>query len=597
MIVSWFLQLVGKTTSNTICRHKLSPFHITIASRPMSSFDPNAADAISKRQSNSNSRSSGNDESSKMSLWDFPGRSTSNRGGLVVAHRQLRSVLFHPLGLPLLFAFLEKETENMKYLLQTRKRFDQEQIDTLDGLFQRAVEDAIDIMNNDGDNNERKDKALASCLTQLIEEQRQLLSYGALSEVSIKDEKNNTTRFLDMILTPAEKKVQSSDTTPLAVLEFGLNPDDWWKSFQRGTRYLEQMMHRQKCNCLKFDKPILLVIVTVDKQRDVLSDSIFRIGVFLCEHRRLCLLWHSQTSSLSNASTLFGKFLRVTVDFASWRENSHQSESGHDYLSPNCCKVITRDNDGEDTPAVLRCYDNRAWKTDRNPEIYLSGVVGAAEVVFGDTNFGNHYVDATEPPNPFEELWTRSSQDILIIAVPYRDGRHYAESPADFLPIIDQLQALHKAGFVHGDVRAYNIVFKDDKEGWLIDFDFGGKSDVQTYPKGYQSALSDGKRMGTEGEVITKHPDWFALGTLMFTIHKIPEDAQSSENLLMILQRWTLLKEDKCTDNNIKALKHFLGQFVGKTITMDLHPPFEAAVKRSKESQITKKNATGSPLQ
>ncbi|KAG7341117.1 hypothetical protein IV203_023068 [Nitzschia inconspicua] len=558
-----------------------------------SSLDPNADDAISKKQSNSKSHSSGNEnQSSVRSLWDYPGRSTSNRGGLVVAHRQLRSVLFHPLGLPLLFAFLEKETEDMKYLPQTRTRFKQDQVDILDGLFQRAVEDAKDSINNDGDNNEVKDKALAGCLTQLIEEQRQLLSYGALSEVSIKDETNNTTGFLDMILTPAEKKVQASDTTPLAVLEFGWNGDDWWKSFQRGTRYLEQMMRRQKCNCLNFDKPILLVIVTVDEKRDVLSDSIFRIGVFLCEHRRLCLLWHSQTSSLSNASMLFGKFLRVTVDFASWRDGSHQSESGYEYLSHNCCKVTTRDNDGEDKTVVLRCYDNRTWKTDRNPEVYLSRVVGDVEVVFGDTNFGNHHVDATEPPNQFEELWIRSSQDLLVIAVPYRHGRHYAKSPAEFLPIVDQLQALHRAGFVHGDIRGYNTVFKDDKEGWLIDFDFGGKSGEQRYPKGYRNALDDGNRIGEEGETIKKYHDWFALGKLMFSIHYIPLNTEYSE------KQWIFVMPNLCTDNNIDALKVFLQQFCNRQTELVLHPPFGAAVKKSaKSAQMTEKGTTVSSLQ
>ncbi|KAG7358731.1 hypothetical protein IV203_015320 [Nitzschia inconspicua] len=99
-------------------------------------------------------------------------------------------------------------------------------------------------MNNDDGDNEVKDKDLAGCPRQVIEEQRQILSYGALSEVPIKDKKNNTTGFLDMILNRAEKKVQSSDTTSLAVSEFGLNTDDLWKSFQQGTRYLNQMMRR-----------------------------------------------------------------------------------------------------------------------------------------------------------------------------------------------------------------------------------------------------------------------------------------------------------------------------------------------------------------
>ncbi|KAG7357994.1 hypothetical protein IV203_014581 [Nitzschia inconspicua] len=457
-----------------------------------SSLDPNADDAISKKQSNSKSHSSGNEnQSSLTNLWDYPGRSTSNRGGLVVAHRQLRSVLFHPLGLPLLFAFLEKETEDMKYLPQTRTRFKQDQIDILDGLFQRAVEDAKDRMNNAGDNNDVKDKALAGCLTQLIEEQREILSYGALSEVSIKDQKNNTTGFLDMILTPVEKKVQASDTTPLAVLEFGWNADDWWKSFQRGTKYLEQMMH---------------LVLSV--------------------------------------------------------------------------------------PQVLRCYDNRTWKTDRNPEVYLSGVVGDVEVIFGDTNFGNHYVDATEPPNQFEQLWNGSSQDLLVIAVPYRHGRHYAKSPAEFLPIVDQLQALHRAGFVHGDIRGYNTVFKDDKEGWLIDFDFGGKINMQTYPKGYNRNLDDGRRLGYEGDIITKYHDWFALGKLMFSIHYLPFNAEYSE------KQWTFVIPDLCTDDNIDALKVFLQQFCNRQTELILHPPFGAAVKKStKEAQMTEKGATRSSLQ
>ncbi|KAG7337538.1 hypothetical protein IV203_014651 [Nitzschia inconspicua] len=68
----------------------------------------------------------------------------------------------------------------------------------------------------------------------------------------------------------------------------------------------------------------------------------------------------------------------------------------------------------------------------------------------------------------------------------------------------NELQALHEAGFVHGDIRAYNTVSKDANEGWLVDFDFGGKSGEQTYPKGYRRNLDDGIQMGTEDGVITK---------------------------------------------------------------------------------------------
>ncbi|KAG7358086.1 RIO1 family protein [Nitzschia inconspicua] len=563
----------------------------------------------SSKRSLSTSLPSGGGKSSRNSSSDSPSQKANNDAGFDIARYKLRSVLTHPLGLPLLFAFHDKETDKMKYLQQKRTQFNQQQIKTLDGLFQKAVE---------GTEN-KQERDLTTSLAELIKEQCQTLPYRALSEVYIQDNKNQKKGVLDIILTHAENKDQAFETPPLAVLEFGLNAGDWWRKLHQGTLYLEMMMNLALQN-LTIDQPILLMIVTVDRNRNsnINSKSNFRMGVFMCvskganstkgDRYRISLLWHWQTSDKSEASKSFGKFLRVTADFASWRRN-HQSPKGYEYFSSNCCKVATLDSNSTEAAMVLRSYDNRGRKTDRNPEIYLSGKVGAVEVVFGDTNFCNHKVDEKEPPNQLldqssedlkerEEFWTRSSQDLLIIAVPYRNGRHYAVSPADFLPIIDQLQVLHEAGFVHGDIRAYNIVFKDDEKGWLIDFDFGGKSDVQTYPKGYKQSLNDGIRIGEDGKAITKYHDWYALGTLMFTIHSIPEDAQSSENLLMILQRWTLLEADKCTDKNIEALKDFLEQFIGKTITMKLRPPFEAAVKENTtEAQITKKGATGSPLQ
>ncbi|KAG7341086.1 RIO1 family protein [Nitzschia inconspicua] len=578
-------------------------------------FDPNFNSR--NKRSPLTSISSGTGTSSWKSSSDSPSQSWNNGLGLYVAHHKLRSVLTHPLGLPLLFAFHDKETENMKYLSQTRTQFTQEQIETLDGLFQKAVEGT----EKKQDENEVKEKPITGLLTKLIEEQCQTLRYRALSEVSIKDDNNQKKGVMDIILTQDENKNQAFETPPLAVLEFGLNAGDWWSKFHQGTLYIEMMINLALQN-LTFDQPILLMIVTIDKTKNskIVSESNFRMGVFLCvpkggnsakgDRYRISLLWHSQTNSLSNASVLFGKFLRITADFASWR-NEHQSPSGYEYFSSNCCKVATRDSKGEETAMVLRSYDNRGRKTDRNPEIYrtVKELVGGVEVVFGDENFVNHNVDEKQPPDQLEELlnqpsqelelkealWTRSSQDLLIIAVPYRDGRHYAESPADFLPIIDQLQALHKAGFVHGDIRAFNIVFKDDEKGWLIDFDFGGRSDVQTYPTGYRTALVDGTRMGEERETITKYHDWYALGMLMFTVHKIPADALSSENLLMIY-RWINLEEGMCKDEEINALKVFLQQFVRKATTMELNHSFETAVKRSKESHITKKGATGSPL-
>jgi hypothetical protein len=92
----------------------------------------------------------------------------------------------------------------------------------------------------------------------------------------------------------------------------------------------------------------------------------------------------------------------------------------------------------------------------------------------------------------------------------FHPGKHAASRTKQFVPIIDQLVELHKKGYVHGDIRAFNTVFSDEEDdqgnskGWLIDFDSGGKVGEAKYPIGYVSLLDDGHRMGEGGELITK---------------------------------------------------------------------------------------------
>jgi hypothetical protein len=118
-------------------------------------------------------------------------------------------------------------------------------------------------------------------------------------------------------------------------------------------------------------------------------------------------------------------------------------------------------------------------------------------------------------------LW-RPGSKLLVIATPYREGRHYAKTQAEFVPIISELEKLHQAGFVHGDIRGFNTVFTDaENHDWLIDIDFGGKEhEARTvYPEGYKQHLHDGKRIGREGKQIEKWHDFYALGHLFFGVH------------------------------------------------------------------------------
>ena len=67
---------------------------------------------------------------------------------------------------------------------------------------------------------------------------------------------------------------------------------------------------------------------------------------------------------------------------------------------------------------------------------------------------------------------------LQIIATPSHVGEHLASRPNQFLPIIKHPEDLHSKNYLHGDIRAYNMVLHNDPPenpfGKLIDFDYGG---------------------------------------------------------------------------------------------------------------------------
>jgi hypothetical protein len=199
-------------------------------------------------------------------------------------------------------------------------------------------------------------------------------------------------------------------------------------------------------------------------------------------------------------------------------------------------------------------------------------------VVFGTyDSFKNATDDMTADTN--DVFWTETRyQKLLIIAVPYREGRHYAEYASDFVPIVKQLQSLHEAGYVHGDIRAFNTVFKNEKEGWLIDFDFGGKFPGIKYPAGYKPVLEDGRRVGQEKESITPREDWYALGKLIFDIHNVSSDTSIPQNIRI----WKKLKENPTSDE-VQDLINFLMSDDQKGIQLERDEAFDIVLRKHHE--------------
>lgn len=202
------------------------------------------------------------------------------------------------------------------------------------------------------------------------------------------------------------------------------------------------------------------------------------------------------------------------------------------------------------------------------------------QLEFGQSSENSRKVDI------IDWLWEYTGR-LLVIAAPYYDGVHFATKPSHFLPIINSLEQLHQKGIVHGDIRAYNMVLKYDVsttgetvaagrtstgndnlthvnscEGWLIDFDFGGKHDVVTYPIGYKHSLPDGERPGMPGNKITILDDWQSLIRLILYMYDMmarqgskPSIEQRASNEIM--REALILYAKKKVDSSDPQLSDF----------------------------------------
>jgi hypothetical protein len=196
---------------------------------------------------------------------------------------------------------------------------------------------------------------------------------------------------------------------------------------------------------------------------------------------------------------------------------------------------------------VLRAYDSRFRPSFRRSDLYFDKEINPGSIVICNlddrTGKGDDRSQAVQPSisTATPGAAAAAAADTIckvaakkekrnrlfafegkfeIIETPFYQGKHYARSPQDFVPVVQFLQDMHRKDYVHGDIRCFNIVFGKR----LIDFDFGGKvsaSVTPTYPKGYAFVLPsrDGNRRGRAGGPITKVDDVYALTQAIFACH------------------------------------------------------------------------------
>lgn len=217
---------------------------------------------------------------------------------------------------------------------------------------------------------------------------------------------------------------------------------------------------------------------------------------------------------------------------------------------------------------MIRAYDNRVRQTSRSPYLYHNW-----SKIKDDTK---HVVKWTEDNNGESDENTIEFRDknylgqstlfrsdgkcgkVEVIAVPFVPGSHACSNVLEALCLTRYLKDMHREGYVHGDIRALNIVFAGDKT-MLIDYDFGGIHGQVEYPPGYVKALPDGGRgFANEGEKITSERDTEALCHILGALHFLEDRAPSSsdkdwkrmgsfirpldevESLLSSMENWTL---------------------------------------------------------
>jgi serine/threonine protein kinase len=216
--------------------------------------------------------------------------------------------------------------------------------------------------------------------------------------------------------------------------------------------------------------------------------------------------------------------------------------------------------------------------TERRPDMYLATILGLTEGTetvceFHDASLSSlmAFDGREDDSNTSVWLWAFRGK-LLIISTPFYRGRHWALTPEEFLPIVEQLKTLHRNDYVHGDIRCCNIIFQDNKQGRLIDFDFGGKNngDTTKYPRGYQRTLFDGTRPGKGGSPVTKGDDWLSLRFVIFAFHDfVPPEHESSvtyEQLFRLKREFA--EEEDPTAEEIQELVDFLKEIGGKGWTV-----------------------------
>jgi hypothetical protein len=249
-----------------------------------------------------------------------------------VTDKKLRSVLAHPIGLPLAASLNESDESDFYKLYPDIDNDDQHPLAPLNEIFSSAAKEW---------NGQREVDLTKNLWTELKK-----LGVAAHAEKEIRgvDANGDDRRGKTDLLLSSNTSTEEPQSV-VTVIEVGLGNIKWWKKVYQGITYVELLGDAQnKTFCFK--KAMLLAVITVEKVGSVeeRKDLKARFGVFLCTPKgskdssdfRMSLLWREETQTLQDASRAFGKLILASYRCGKWRDMKPTLE--YSYLGPNCCR-------------------------------------------------------------------------------------------------------------------------------------------------------------------------------------------------------------------------------------------------------------------
>lgn len=195
------------------------------------------------------------------------------------------------------------------------------------------------------------------------------------------------------------------------------------------------------------------------------------------------------------------KIAIVTLGSGYWDENgipkllntlySFLMRDPDEFIVPNQIIMHTRHYIDNSNGFVYKVYDSREHFTTRNPEPNLIFIENCEKII--------------------------DKKKLIIIRYPFIPGSHIPPNSTQIQTLIQTLKNIHNQQYIHGDIRASNIVFADS-DSKIIDFDLSCHIEsISKYPSTYNIDIQDGKRHSDAlpKSIMRIEHDWFSLSVVL----------------------------------------------------------------------------------